>query len=194
MIYLNQIKDTRYLIKIDLNENLSFELKITVLFKYFNVGKNKIPFVIEDENLKSIMINGNKQSIFPVNCSDFFLATKLLNNGSDNIIHLTYLGTLESDSIIFSNSLKNLNVKFLKDNFIMLQLPHFNYYTSIFKYRLIATIPSMCKLFYKDNPFDRILHNGKRILSYESKSRSLRKRLNFIIKPQKKTKVENGMH
>ena len=188
MIYFNQIKDTRYLIQLNLNENLSFELKITVLFKYFNLGKNKIPFEIEDKNLKSIMINGNKQSIFPVNCNDFFLATKLLNNGSDNIIHLTYLGTLESDSIIFSNSLKNLNVKFLKDNFIKLQLPHFNYYTSNFKYRFIATIPMICKLFFKDNPFDHILHNNKRILCYESKLRSLRKKLNFIIKPHPKKK------
>ena len=194
MISLNQIKDTRYLIQLDLNDNLSFELKITVLFQYFNLGKNKIPFVIEDKNLKSIMINGNRQSIFPVNSSDFFLEKKFLNNGSDNIIHLTYLGILESESIIFSNSFKNLNVRFLKDNFIMLQLPHFNYFTSIFKYRVIATIPMMCKLIYKDNPFDRILHNGKKILCYESKSRSLRKKLNFIIKPPKKTKAVNGMH
>ena len=186
MIYLNQIKDTRYLIQLDLNENLSFELKITVLFKYFNLGKNKIPFVIENKNLKSILINGNKQSIFPVNSSDFFLATKFLNNDSDNIIHLTYLGILESDSLILSNSFKKLNVKFLQDNFIMLQLPHFNYYTSIFKYRLVATIPMMCKLFYQDNPFDYILHNGKRILCYESKSRNLGKKLNLIVKPKKK--------
>ena len=188
MIYFNQIKDTRYLIQLNLNENLSFELKITILFKYFNLGKNKIPFVIDDKNLKSIMINGNKQSIFPTNSSDFLLATKSLNNGSDNIIDFTYLGILESESLILSNSFKNLNVKFLKDNFIKLQLPHFNYYTSNFKYRFIATIPMMCKLFYKDNPFDRILHNGKRILCYESKSRSLRKKLNFIIKPHLKKK------
>ena len=174
------------MIQLDLNENLSFELKITVLFKYFNLGKNKIPFVIEDKNLKSIMINGNKQSIFPVNSSDFFLATKFLNNASDNIIDFTYSGILESDSLICSNSFKNLNVKFLKDNFIMLQLPNFNYYTSTFKYRLIATIPIVYKLFYKYNPFDRILHNGKKILCYENKSKSLRKKLNFIIKPQKK--------
>ena len=183
MIYFNQIKDTRYLIQLNLNENLSFELKITILFKYFNLGENKIPFVIEEKNLKSITINGNKQSIFPINSSDFFLATKYLNNGSDNIIDFTYSGILESDSLIFSNSFKNLNVKFLKDNYIKLQLPHFNYYTSNFKYRFIATIPMMCKLFYKDNPFDRILHNGKRMLCYESKSRILRKKLNFIIKP-----------
>ena len=185
MIYFNQIKDTRYLIQLDLDEDLSFELKITVLFKYFNLGKNKIPFVIEDKNLKSILINGNNQSTFSVDSSKFYLATKFLNNGSDNIIHLNYLGILESDSLILSNSFKNLNVKFLQDNFIMLQLPHFNYYTSIFKYRFVATIPMMFKLFYKDNPFDHILHNGKRILCYESKSRSSRKKFNFIIKPQK---------
>ena len=112
MIYFNQIKDTRYLIQLDLDENLSFELKITVLFKYFNLGKNKIPFVIEDKNLKSILINGNNQSTFSVNSSKFFLATKFLNNGSDNIIHLNYLGILENDSLILSNSFKNLNVKF----------------------------------------------------------------------------------
>ena len=194
MIYFNQIKDTRYLIQLDLNENLSFEIKITVLFKYFNLGKNKIPFVIEHKSLKSIMINGNPQSIFQVNSSDSFLATKFLNNGSDNILHLAYVGRLESGSLILSNSFKKLNVKFLQDNFIILQLPHFNYFTSIFKYRFIATIPMMCKLIYKDNPFDRILHNGKKVLCYESKSRSLRKKLNFIIKPQKKTKVVNGMH
>ncbi len=152
MIYFNQIKDTRYLIQLDLNEDLSFEIKITVLFKYFNLGKNKIPFVIEHKSLKSIMINGNPQSIFLVNSSDFFLATKFLNNGSDNIIHLAYLGILESESLILSNSFKKINVKFLQDNFIILQLPHFNYYTSIHKYRFIATIPMMCKLFCKDNP------------------------------------------
>ena len=186
MIYFNQIKDTRYLIQLDLNEDLSFELKITLLFKYFNFGKKKIPFVVEDRNLKSILINGNKQSVFPVNSSDFFLATRFLNNDSDNIIHLTYLGILESDSLILSISFKKLNIKFLQDNFIMLQLPYFNYSTSIFKYRFIATIPMMCKLFHKENPFDCILYNDKRILSYESKSRSLRKKTNFIIKPKKK--------
>ena len=188
MIYFNQIKDTRYQIQLDLDDNLSFELKITVLFKYFDLGKNKIPFMLEDKNLKSILINGNKQPISPINSNDFFLTTKFLNNGSDNIIHLTYLGTLERDSLILSNSFKNLNVKFLKDNFIIIQLPNFNYYTSIFKYRFVATIPMMYNLFYKDNPFDRILHNGKRILCYESKSRSLRKKLNFIIKPHPKKK------
>ena len=118
MIYFNQIKDTRYLIQLNLDENLSFEIKITILFKYFNLGKNKIPFVIDDKNLKSIMINGNKQSIFPTKSNDFLLATKSLNNGSDNIIDFTYLGILESESLILSNSFKNLNVKFLKDNFI----------------------------------------------------------------------------
>ena len=188
MIYFNQIKDTRYLIQLDLNENQSFELKITVLFKYFNLGKNKIPFMIDDNNLKLILINGNKQPIIPVNNSDFFLATKFLNNGSDNIMHLTYIGILESDLLILSNSFKKLNFKFLQDNFIILQLPYFNYYTSIFKYRLVATIPIMCKLFYKENPFDRILHNGKRILCYEGKSGSLTKKLNFIIKTPKKQK------
>ena len=185
MIYFNQIKNTRYLIQLDLNENLSFELKITLLFKYFNLGEEKIPFVVEDKNLKSILINGNKQSVFPGNNSDFFLATKFLNNDSDNIIHLTYLGILESDSLILSISFKKLNVKFLQDNFIMLQLPYFNYYTSIFKYRFVATVPRMCKLFHKDNPFDRILYNDKRIICYESKSRSLIKKTNFIIKPKK---------
>ena len=172
MIYFNQIKDTRYLIQLNLNENLSFELKITILFKYFNLGKNKIPFVIDDKNLKSIMINGNKQSIFPTKSSDFLLATKSLNNGSDNIIDFTYLGILDSESLILSNSFKNLNVKFLKDNFIKLRLPHFNYYTSNFKYRFIATIPMMCKLFYKDNPFDRILHNGKKIMCIGATAKS----------------------
>ena len=183
MIYFNQIKDARYLILLNLNEKLLFEIKITILFKYFNLGKNKIPFVIEDKNLKSIMINGNRQSTFPSDSSDFFLATKSLNNGSENIIDFTYSGLLENASLILSNSFKNFNVKFLKDNFIKLQLPHFNYYTSNFKYRFIVTIPMMCKLFYKDNPFDSILHNGKKIMCYESKSRSLRKNLNFIIKP-----------
>tara|TARA_B100001287_G_C22575376_1_gene478344 strand:+ start:286 stop:810 length:525 start_codon:yes stop_codon:yes gene_type:complete len=171
-----------------LDENLSFEIKITILFKYFNLGKNKIPFVIDDKNLKSIMINGNKESVFPTKSNDFLLATKSLNNGSDNIIDFTYLGILESESLILSNSFKNPNVRFLKDNFTKLRLPHFNYYTSNFKYRFIATIPMMCKLFYKDNPFDRILHNDKRILCYEIKSRSLRKKLNFIIKPHLKKK------
>ena len=80
MIYFNQIKNTRYLIQLDLNEDLSFELKITLLFKYFRLGKKNVPFVVEDKNLKSILINGNKQSIFPGNNSDFFLATKFLNN------------------------------------------------------------------------------------------------------------------
>ena len=188
MIYFNQIKDTRYLIQLNLNDNLSFELKITILFKYFKLGKKKIPFAIDDKNLKSIMINGNKQSIFPLNSSDFLLETKYLNNDSDNIIDFTYLGILEGESLILSNSFKNFNVKFLNDNFLKLQLPHFDYFTSDFKYRFIATIPMMCKLFYKDNPFDRILHDGKRILCYESKSRSLRKKLNFIIKPHPKKK------
>ena len=80
MIYFNQIKDTRYLIQLNLNDNLSFELKITILFKYFKLGKKKIPFAIDDKNLKSIMINGNKQSIFPLNSSDFLLETKYINN------------------------------------------------------------------------------------------------------------------
>ncbi len=188
MIYFNQIRDTRYLIQVNLNENLSFELKITIFFKYFKLGKKKIPFVIDDKNLKSIMINGNKQSIFSLNGSDFLLETKSLNNDSDNIIDLTYLGILEGESLILSNSFKNLKVKFLNGNFIKLLLPHFDFYTSDFKYRFIATIPTMCKLFYKDNPYDRILHNGKRILCYESKSRNLRKKLNFIIKPHPKKK------
>tara|TARA_B100000886_G_scaffold62292_1_gene38604 strand:- start:7 stop:582 length:576 start_codon:yes stop_codon:yes gene_type:complete len=188
VIYFNQIRDTRYLIQVNLNENLSFELKITIFFKYFKLGKKKIPFVIDDKNLKSIMINGNKQSIFSLNGSDFLLETKSLNNDSDNIIDLTYLGILEGESLILSNSFKNLKVKFLNGNFIKLLLPHFDFYTSDFKYRFIATIPTMCKLFYKDNPYDRILHNGKRILCYESKSRNLRKKLNFIIKPHPKKK------
>ena len=193
MIYFNQIKDTRYLIQLSLDQNLSFELKITVLFKYFNLGKNKVPFSIEYKNLESILINGNEQSYFPEYNVDFILATKFLNNGSDNIIHLSYSGILDRDSLLLTNSLKKLNVKFLQDNFIMFQLPHFNYYTSIFKYRFVATIPIMCKLFCRENPFDRIMHDGKKILCYESKSINLRKKLNFIIKP-KKTKVLNGMH
>ena len=175
MIYFNQIKDARYLIQLNLNEELLFKLKITILFKYFKLGKKKIPFAIDDKNLKSIMINGNKQSISTLNSSDFLLGTKSLNNGSDNIIDFTYLGILKGESLILSNSFKNLNVKFLNDNFKKLQLPHFDFYTSNSKYRFIATIPMMCKLFYKDNPFDRTLNNGRRILCYESKSRSLGK-------------------
>ena len=144
--------------------------------------------MIDDKNLESIMINGNKQSIFPLNSSDFLHETKSLNNDSDNVIDFTYLRILKGESLILSNSFKKLNVKFLNDNFIKFQYPHFDYYNTEFKYRFIATIPMMCKLFYKDNPFDRILHDNKRILCYESKSRSLRKKLNFIIKPHLKKK------
>ena len=87
---------------------------------------------------------------------------------------------------IYGTNIRITPMLYLKANFIRLRLPHFNYYTSNFKYRFIATIPMMCKLFYKNNPFDRILHNDKKILCYESKSRSLRKNLNLIIKPHPK--------
>ena len=188
MIYFNQIKDTRYLVQIILNDNLSFELKITILFKYFDLGKNNIPFKIENKNIDSILVNGKNQSTAFLNERDFLMPTKFLNNHSENIINFAYLGRLERQSLMLSNNFKNSNIKSIKNNFLKLKLPHFNYYTSNFKYRFIATIPMVCTVFYENKPFDHILHNGKRILCYESQATSLRKKLNFIIKPNKKVK------
>ncbi len=188
MIYFNQIKDTRYLVQIILNDNLSFELKITILFKYFDLGKNNIPFKIENKNIDSFLVNGKNQSTAFLNGRDFLMPTKFLNNHSENIINFAYLGRLERQSLMLSNNFKNSNIKSIKNNFLKLKLPHFNYYTSNFKYRFIATIPMVCTVFYENKPFDHILHNGKRILCYESQATSLRKKLNFIIKPNKKVK------
>ena len=117
--------------------------------------------MIDDKNIELIMINGDKQSIFPLNSSDSLLETKSLNNDSDNVIDFTYLRILKGESLILCNSFKKFNVKFLNDNFIKSHYPHFDYYTTDFKYRFIATIPTMCRIFYKNSPFDRNLHKFK---------------------------------
>ena len=182
MIYFNQIKDTRYLVQICLNENLSFDLQIMIFFKYYDSGKIEIPLLLDRKHIHSIMLNGKNQPLCSIGGLEFPLSTKYLNSFSDNIINLKYFGKLDHQVLIISNTFKELNKPCVIPSYTQLSLPHFNYYTSTFKYRIIATIPKSFGVIYDEKPFENVFLKGKNILCYESLNEKISKKIKFIIK------------
>ena len=187
MIYLNQIKDTRYLVQIALDEDFLFDLRVMLFFKYFHCNDEKVNVHLGSSNIDSIILNGKRYKDSLHKNKTFLVPKDKLNNNSDNIISFRYLEKLNCDLLIISNS----NEKFkeymfsTKYNISKQSLPSFNHYTFKLKYRLVVTIPRLWKIFNETKPFDFIYHGDKKIVCFENFKKNTIDDMNLIINPVK---------
>ena len=187
MIYLNQIRNTRYLIQTILNDDLHYELKITIMFEYFNFSKKFVPFNLGIGTFHSLIINGKKINNINKYHQKAGLPTKELNNLSENIIFINFSGKLKNYNFnkdINNNSINTENS--MSENIIIdnHRLLSFDSYTSSKRYRLVVTFPENWRLINKIDPFDSTFYGKKKIMCFESDTADAPEKLKLIAAPK----------
>ena len=185
MIFLNQIKDTRYVVQINFLDDLIFRINVKIIFKFHYNGNIKIPIKTECKFIDSLTVNGLKRNISVKEENEILIEADELNNHSENIIAFTLRGKSSTDLIVISNTSNDLENLFNHPNIFTLKLPLFDFYTSNSKYRLFITIPEKWEIYNKEEPF-QISHNGdNKIICFQSNDPNAIQDLNLSIKSDK---------
>ena len=185
MIFLNQIKNTRYLIQVKFHSDLTFRLDASVMFKFYENGNKNIPIMLKNKYVNSITVNGSKQPVQLKKNNKILISVHKLNNYSENIVSLSYKGKTDRDLIIISQASKLTRGFSYHSNILNLKLPSFNYYTYDQKYRLFITTPKNWDIFNRYDPFQLIQSGENKISCFESNEPNAVQNLNFSIKTDK---------
>ena len=181
MIFLNQIKNTRYVVQITFLDDLTFEINVKLIFKYFDTGNIKVPIKFEGKYVDLVMVNGLRQNITSRD-NEILINANRLNNNSENIILFIIKGKSNKDLIIISDASGKMENFLNCSNFLNLKLPLFNFYTSNSKYRIFITVPKKWDVYNKYEPF-QISHKGdNKIICYQSDEHNAIQNLNLSIK------------
>ena len=185
MIFLNQVKDTRYVVQINFFHDLMFKINVKVIFKFHDNGNIKVPIKSECKFIDSITVNGLKRIFSVTEENEILIEADKLNNNSENIIVFTLKGESNTDLIVISNTFKELENLFNHLNVLILKLPLFDFYTSNSKYRLFITIPNRWEIYNKHEPF-QISHEGdNKTICFQSNEPNAIQNLNLSIKSDK---------
>lgn len=185
MIFLNQIKNTRYLIQVKFHSDLTFRLDASVMFKFYENGNKNIPIMLKNKYVNSITVNGSKQPVQLKKNNKILISVHKLNNYSENIVSLSYKGKTDRDLIIISQESKLIRGFSYHYNILNLKLPSFNYYTYDQNYRLFITTPKNWDIFNRYDPFQLIQSGENKISCFESNEPNAVQNLNFSIKTDK---------
>ncbi len=185
MIFLNQIKDIRYVVQINFYDNLIFKINVEIIFKFHDNGNIKVPIKSECKFIDSFTVNGLKHKVTVSKENEMLIDADKLNNNSENIIVFTLKGKSNADLIIISNTSKELEKILNHSNVLNLKLPSFDFYTSNSKYRLSITIPKKWGIYNKYEPF-QISHAGdNKTICYQSNEPNAIQNLNLSLKSDK---------
>ena len=185
MIFLNQIKDARYVLQITFLDDLTFEINVKLIFKYYNNGNIKVPIKSERKFVDALTVNGLKHNITDSEGDQILIDADKLNNNSENIIVFILKGKSNKDLIIISNSSKKLENFLPRSNILSLKLPLFDFYTSNSKYRLFITVPKKWEIYNKYEPFQISYINDNKIICYQNNEPNAIQNLNLSIKSDK---------
>ena len=182
MIFLNQIKDTRYVVQGTFLDDLTFEINVKLIFRYFDNGNIEVPIKFENKFVNSLMVNGFQHNLTKSRYNEILINADRLNNNSENIIAFTLNGKCNKDLIIISNVSKKLENILNRSNILNVKLPLFNFYTSNSKYRLFVTVPRNWEVYNKYEPF-QVSHTAKnKIICYQSDEPNAIQNFNVSIK------------
>ena len=185
MIFLNQIKDTRYVVQINFLDDLIFKINVKIIFKFHDNGNLKVPIKSECKFIDSLKVNGLKRNVSVTEENEILIEADKLNNHSENIIVFTLKGKSNTDLIVISNTCNELDNLFNHINVLTIKLPLFDFYTSNSKYRLFITIPEKWGIYNKHEPF-QISHDGdNKIICFQSDEPNAIQDLNLSIKSDK---------
>ena len=185
MIFLNQIKNTRYLIQVKFYSDLTFKLDASLMFKFYENGNKNIPIMLKNEYVSSITVNGSKQPIRAKKNNKILISAHGLNHYSENIVSFSYRGKSDRDLIIISQVSKLTKDSSYHSNILNLKLPSFNCYTYDEKYRLFITAPKNWDIFNRYDPFQLIQSGKNKIICFENNEPNSIQNLNFSIKTDK---------
>ena len=185
MIFLNQIKDTRYVVQINFLDDLIFKINVKIIFKFHYNGNIKVAIKTECKFIDSLTVNGLKRNVSVTEENEILIEADELNNHSENIIVFTLKGKSNTDLIVISNTCNELDNLFNHINVLTIKLPLFDFYTSNSKYRLFITIPEKWGIYNKHEPF-QISHDGNnKIICFQNNEPNAIQDLNLSIKSDK---------